>query len=104
MMMRPGQSNPTYLLQSRRKAAHKLVLRKQPPVGAGNCGITAHPRQGQLLESAHRVDREWTVLRALEGYVPVPRVYAACDDPKILGTAFYIMQFLDGTVHTVRAC
>jgi aminoglycoside phosphotransferase (APT) family kinase protein len=74
--LRP-QSNPTYLLTLGGK---RLVLRKQPP--------------GELLASAHAVDREYRVLRALSATaVPVPRPLLLCSDPTILGTQFYVMEF-----------
>ena len=62
----------------------KYVLRKRPP--------------GQLLsKTAHRVDREYRVLHALEKTdVPVPKTYCFCDDDKVIGTAFYVMECLDG--------
>jgi aminoglycoside phosphotransferase (APT) family kinase protein len=77
-----GQSNPTYQL---RAASGLYVLRKKPP--------------GPLLPSAHAVDREFRVMRALEETpVPVPRVNALCEDASIIGSAFYVMQFLDGRI------
>ncbi|XP_042518244.1 probable acyl-CoA dehydrogenase IBR3 [Macadamia integrifolia] len=82
-----GQSNPTYLLEARSgSSVKKYVLRKKPP--------------GQLLQSAHAVDREFQVLKALgiHSNVPVPRVFCLCTDPNIIGTAFYIMEFLEGRV------
>ena len=77
-----GQSNPTYKLQV---AGRQMVLRKQPP--------------GQLIAGAHAVDREYKVMRALAGTdVPVPRMLAYCDDATLLGTPFYVMDFLEGRV------
>ena len=77
-----GQSNPTYQLQV---AGRQMVLRKQPP--------------GQLIAGAHAVDREYKVMRALAGTdVPVPRMLAYCDDATLLGTPFYVMDFLEGRV------
>src|SRR5271170_5457984 len=77
-----GQSNPTYRL---RAASGLYVLRRKPP--------------GPLLPSAHAVDREFRVMRALEETpVPVPRVHALCEDDKVIGSAFYVMQFLDGRI------
>src|SRR5205807_2522628 len=74
-----GQSNPTYRLSA---ASGSYVLRKKPP--------------GPLLPSAHAVDREFRVMRALaDTAVPVPRVDALCEDEKIIGSAFYVMEFLD---------
>lgn len=65
-----GQSNPTYLLNI---GSEQLVLRKKPP--------------GKLLASAHAVDREYQVLRALsQTAVPVPKPLVLCNDPDVLGT------------------
>ena len=75
-----GQSNPTYLIDTSKK---KYVLRKKP--------------EGILLKSAHAVDREYRVQLALQNsQIPVPRMYAYCDDVSILGTEFYIMEYLEG--------
>ncbi|KAJ5675237.1 uncharacterized protein N7477_005171 [Penicillium maclennaniae] len=81
-----GQSNPTYLLIS--PSGQRHVLRKQPP--------------GSLLSgSAHRIDREYMVLKALGSTeVPVPRVLRMCHDASVLGTPFYVMEFLDGRIIT----
>jgi aminoglycoside phosphotransferase (APT) family kinase protein len=77
-----GQSNPTFLLSS---PGGRFVLRKKPP--------------GELLKSAHAVDREYRVMKALEGTdVPVPRMLHLCEDESVLGTAFFVMAFVDGTV------
>jgi len=77
-----GQSNPTYRLSS---ASGDYVLRRKPP--------------GPLLPSAHAVDREYRVLHALQSTpVPVPRVHALCEDDSVIGSAFYVMEFLDGRV------
>ena len=77
-----GQSNPTFFVDFDHRA---LVLRKQPP--------------GELLPSAHAVDREYRVLRALAGSaVPVPRTVLYCDDREVLGTPFYLMEKLEGRV------
>ena len=77
-----GQSNPTYRLRS---GAGSYVLRRKP--------------LGQLLPSAHAVDREHRVMRALAGTaVPVPKVYALCEDDAVIGSAFYVMEFLDGRI------
>ena len=77
-----GQSNPTFLLTS---GAQQFVLRKKPP--------------GVLLPSAHAVDREYRVMQALQGTeVPVPKLYAYSDDLNIVGTPFYLMEFLNGRV------
>jgi aminoglycoside phosphotransferase (APT) family kinase protein len=77
-----GQSNPTYKLIS---GAGAFVLRRKP--------------EGQLLPSAHQVDREYRVMRALAATsVPVPRVHALCEDDAVIGSAFYVMEFLDGRI------
>jgi aminoglycoside phosphotransferase (APT) family kinase protein len=77
-----GQSNPTYLLET---ATHKYVLRRKPP--------------GKLLPSAHAVDREFRVISALhaQGF-PVARPILYCSDESVAGTAFYVMDFVDGRV------
>ena len=65
------------------------MLRKKPP--------------GQLLPSAHAVDREYKVMKALQDTdVPVPRVHLLCDDDSIIGTMFYVMDYVDGRVYTDR--
>ncbi|CAI5527871.1 unnamed protein product [Closterium sp. Naga37s-1] len=90
-----GQSNPTYLLEV--SSAHhgsppaRFVLRKKPP--------------GDLLKSAHAVEREFQVLAALGSpaagaTVPVPAVHALCTDPSVIGTPFYIMDFVPGRIFT----
>src|SRR5438045_2473693 len=78
-----GQSNPTYRLVA---ASGNYVLRRKPP--------------GALLPSAHAVDREFRVMRALTGTgVPVPRVHALCEDDGVIGSAFYVMEHLDGRIY-----
>src|SRR6516225_2297568 len=75
-----GQSNPTYKLLS---GSRPYVLRRKPT--------------GQLLPSAHAVDREYRVMRALSGTaVPVPEVYALCEDDSVIGSVFYVIEFLHG--------
>ena len=77
-----GQSNPTYLLSA---GDQRLVLRRKPP--------------GKLLKSAHAVDREYRVLTALaDTDVPTAKTYALCTDDSVIGTWFYIMEYLDGRV------
>jgi len=77
-----GQSNPTYRL---RAASGEYVLRRQP--------------RGELLKSAHAVDREYRVMRALAGTdVPVPRVLALCESREVIGSMFYVMAFCDGRI------
>jgi aminoglycoside phosphotransferase (APT) family kinase protein len=81
-----GASNPTFLLTTRTPAGpRRYVLRKKPP--------------GQLLASAHQVEREYRVMKALGGVgFPVPRMRALCEDPEVVGTAFYVMDFLEGRI------
>jgi aminoglycoside phosphotransferase (APT) family kinase protein len=75
-----GQSNPTFLVQS---ANHRYVLRRKPP--------------GKLLPSAHAVDREYRVIAALaQSQVPVAKAYALCEDSAVIGTAFYVMDYVEG--------
>ncbi|MBP6299990.1 MAG: phosphotransferase family protein [Arenimonas sp.] len=77
-----GQSNPTYLLEA---ASGRYVLRRKPP--------------GKLLASAHAVDREFRVLQALHGSnVPVAKPYHLCSDESIIGSMFYVMEYIDGKV------
>ena len=77
-----GQSNPTYLITAR---SGRYVLRAKPP--------------GQLLKSAHQVDREYRVMKALGGTgFPVPVMRALCEDPSVVGTSFYVMDFLEGRI------
>jgi aminoglycoside phosphotransferase (APT) family kinase protein len=77
-----GQSNPTFLIES---PARRFVLRKKPP--------------GNLLPSAHLVEREYRVMKALgESAVPVPKVRLLCTDESIIGTAFYLMDYVEGRV------
>jgi len=79
-----GQSNPTFQLQTPNR---NYVLRKQPP--------------GELLPSAHQVDREYRVMHALwETDVPVPKMYCLCEDPAIIGTKFYVMEMVEGRLFT----
>jgi aminoglycoside phosphotransferase (APT) family kinase protein len=75
-----GQSNPTFLVQS---SDHRYVLRRKPP--------------GKLLPSAHAVDREYRVIVALANTpVPVAKAYALCEDPAVIGAAFYVMDYVEG--------
>jgi aminoglycoside phosphotransferase (APT) family kinase protein len=77
-----GQSNPTYLVQSPER---RYVLRRKPP--------------GKLLPSAHAVEREFRVLAALKDTnVPVPTVHALCEDPEVIGSAFYVMDYVEGRI------
>jgi aminoglycoside phosphotransferase (APT) family kinase protein len=78
-----GQSNPTDLLTDAQ--GWRFVLRRKPG--------------GALLASAHAIDREYRVARALAGSaVPVPRMHCYCDDPSVIGTAFYVMAHVDGRI------
>jgi len=77
-----GQSNPTFILAT---PGGRYVLRKKPP--------------GQLLKSAHQVDREYRVMKGLEHTdVPVPRMLHLAEDDSVIGTAFFVMEFVNGTV------
>lgn len=77
-----GQSNPTYRLTA---GSRRYVLRKKPP--------------GQLLKSAHAIDREFRVISALrDSDVPVPTAHFYEEDASVVGTPFYVMDFLDGRV------
>ena len=78
-----GQSNPTYLLEA---PDRRYVLRRKPP--------------GVLLPSAHAIDREFRVMRALGEHsdVPVAGALALCEDPAVIGTAFYLMGHVDGRI------
>lgn len=75
-----GQSNPTYKLMT---PGRNYVLRRKP--------------MGELLPSAHQVDREYRVMAALHptGF-PVPRQYGLCEDDAVIGSAFYVMEMVDG--------
>src|SRR5215472_11031028 len=77
-----GQSNPTYLIET---PTRRYVLRRKPP--------------GKLLPSAHAVDREHRVISALhtQGF-PVAEPVTYCADESVAGTAFYVMDFVDGRV------
>ncbi|KAI0438648.1 kinase-like domain-containing protein [Xylaria telfairii] len=79
-----GQSNPTYQLTSADKK--RYVMRKKPP--------------GKLLsKAAHKVEREYRVIAALGPTdVPVPKAYCLCEDDSVVGTPFYVMEFLDGRI------
>lgn len=77
-----GQSNPTFKLSACRL---KFVLRRKPP--------------GELLSSAHAIEREYAVMQALGGTgFPVPGVHGLCEDPNVIGSSFYVMEFLDGRI------
>ena len=77
-----GQSNPTFKLTC---GDQQVVLRRKPP--------------GELLPSAHAVDREFRVIKALgKTDIPVAKAHLLCEDESIIGSAFYIMEYLDGRV------
>jgi aminoglycoside phosphotransferase (APT) family kinase protein len=79
---RGGQSNPTYKLTT---PGRSYVLRRKPP--------------GKLLPGAHAVDREYRVISALaEQGFPVARAYALCTDEEVIGTAFYVMELVEGRI------
>jgi aminoglycoside phosphotransferase (APT) family kinase protein len=78
-----GQSNPTYRIAS--ADGRRFALRRKPP--------------GKLLPSAHAVDREYRVIKALHGAgFPVARPYVLCEDDSVIGTAFYVMDCVEGRV------
>ena len=81
-----GASNPTFFLVTRFGGGFKrYVMRKKPP--------------GVLLASAHQIDREYAAMRALGPTdVPVPNARLLCMDPEIIGTAFYLMDYVPGRV------
>ncbi len=80
-----GASNPTFLIVEKGADGRLFVLRKKPP--------------GQLLQSAHQVDREYRVMDALRSTdVPVPHMRVLCNDAAVIGTAFYVMDFLEGRI------
>ena len=77
-----GQSNPTYLV---RAGDRRYVLRRKPA--------------GPLLPSAHAIEREHRVMEALaDSGVPVPRVHLLCEDTSVIGTTFFVMDFIEGRV------
>jgi len=77
-----GQSNPTYLLNAK---SGQYVLRRQP--------------SGELLKSAHAVDREYRVIKALASSdVPVAHAYHLCEDRDVIGSMFYVMSYQSGRI------
>lgn len=78
-----GQSNPTFLLET---GGRRYVLRKKPP--------------GKILPSAHMVEREYRVIRALGEHteLPVPTARVLCEDEGLIGTPFYVMDYVEGRV------
>eukprot|EP00929_Paragymnodinium_shiwhaense_P027012 TRINITY_DN15956_c0_g1_i1.p1 TRINITY_DN15956_c0_g1~~TRINITY_DN15956_c0_g1_i1.p1 ORF type:complete len:371 (+),score=80.62 TRINITY_DN15956_c0_g1_i1:69-1181(+) len=78
-----GQSNPTYLLST--SSGQKYVMRKKPP--------------GKLIKGAHAVDREYRIIRSLgEAGFEVPRAHLLCENGNVIGTDFYVMDFVQGIV------
>lgn len=79
-----GQSNPTFLITT---PGHRYVLRKKPP--------------GALLATAHMIEREYRVIHALrDSAVPVAPARLLCEDPAVIGTPFYVMDFVEGRLFT----
>lgn len=77
-----GQSNPTFKLTA---GDRQFVMRRKPP--------------GKILSTAHAVDREYRVISALaDTDVPVAKTYCLCEDDSVIGTPFYVMDFMDGRV------
>jgi aminoglycoside phosphotransferase (APT) family kinase protein len=77
-----GQSNPTFQIKTNHAS---YVLRRKPA--------------GLLLKSAHAVDREYRVMKALaDTSVPVPRMFVLCDDDSVIGSMFYVMEFVEGRI------
>jgi aminoglycoside phosphotransferase (APT) family kinase protein len=75
-----GQSNPTFIIKSDKK---NYVLRSKP--------------KGILLKGAHRIDREYKVMHSLKNSkIPVPKMYGYCRDAEVIGSEFYIMEFVEG--------
>lgn len=87
LQLKGGQSNPTYWIgiEGGSEGDVALVLRKKPP--------------GKLLPSAHAIEREHRVLRALrDTAVPVPEALALCEDESIVGTPFFVMRWVAGRI------
>ena len=79
-----GQSNPTFIIFFKNKK--RLILRKKPP--------------GKLLPSAHAIEREYRVQKALEKTnVPCPKMIQLCEDESVIGTPFYLMNIVEGRVY-----
>ena len=77
-----GQSNPTFLLHT---PSRDYVLRRKPP--------------GTLMKSAHAVDREFRIIKALNATdVPVPAARVLCEDESVIGTTFFVMDHVPGRV------
>jgi aminoglycoside phosphotransferase (APT) family kinase protein len=77
-----GQSNPTFKISA---GSEHYVLRRKPA--------------GELLKSAHAVDREFRVISALQNTdVPVPKAYVLCEDESVIGSMFYVMEYKEGRI------
>jgi aminoglycoside phosphotransferase (APT) family kinase protein len=77
-----GQSNPTFIIESQDR---RYVLRKKP--------------KGELLVSAHQVEREYRIMKALaQTEFPVPKCILLCENPEIIGTNFFIMDYIEGRI------
>lgn len=82
LQFKGGQSNPTYWLADRERS---YVLRKKPP--------------GELLQSAHQIDREYRVMKALRPTdVPCATMYGLCEDDSVIGTPFFVMEYVGGRI------
>jgi aminoglycoside phosphotransferase (APT) family kinase protein len=81
-----GQSNPTYRISSSGSSGEQAwILRRKPP--------------GKLLPSAHAIEREFRIMRALAATdVPVPQMLGLCEDAAVIGTAFYMMAYVTGRI------
>ena len=82
-----GTSNPTYLLRTETEMGD-VVMRRKPP--------------GDLLQGAHQIDREFAVLQALNGRGLIPTAHIYCEDESVVGTAFYLMEYVDGRIFEAR--
>jgi aminoglycoside phosphotransferase (APT) family kinase protein len=111
-----GQSNPTYFLTDARSAFSRVFLVlcfyliRQYRSGA-RFVLRKKPAGNLVSQTAHQVEREYTVLAAIHKYntrsttppesrVPVPQVFVLCEDRDVIGTPFYIMEFLEGRIFT----
>src|SRR6267154_3490253 len=111
-----GQSNPTYFLTDARSAFTRVSLVfcshliRQYHSGA-RFVLRKKPAGKLVSQTAHQVEREYTVLAAIHKYntrpttlpesrVPVPQVFVLCNDRDVIGTPFYIMEFLEGRIFT----
>jgi aminoglycoside phosphotransferase (APT) family kinase protein len=82
LQFKGGQSNPTFWLGT---PGGQYVLRKKPP--------------GKLLPSAHQVEREYRIVKGLQGTdVPVAKLHVLCENPDVIGTPFYVMDYVDGRI------